>query len=148
MRPPSRTQTRTTRRAPRRRRARRQGPEARGARRPSAKEGARARRREGGALQAEPGSALQLGPGLLPLRVVHAVLLAVAAVGDRRLPEVDLLEVLERRVRVVLRARALGELLHPRARLRVDRRLAEVDGLLGLHLRSRDVRQPLVGAVE
>ena len=40
------------------------------------------------------------------------------------------------------------ELVHHRARLRVDRRLAEVDRLLGLHLRRRDPGEPLVGAVE
>ena len=58
-----------------------------------------------------------------------------------------LLEVRERRVRVVLRARALLDLVHVRAGQRVDRRLAEVDRLLGLHLRRRDVGEPLVGAV-
>src|SRR4051812_35801235 len=52
-------------------------------------------------------SAFQLSPGLLPLRVVHAVLLAVAAVGDRRLPELDRVEVLRRRAAVVLRCGAL-----------------------------------------
>src|SRR2546426_7608325 len=89
---------------------------------------------------------LEPSPGLLPLRVVHAVVLAVAARGDRGLPEVDLLEVRERSVGVVLRAGALGELVHPGARLAVHRRLTEVDRLLGLHLRRRDPREPLVGA--
>src|ERR1043165_10092040 len=100
-------------------------------------DGGRARRRGGGALPRLCRSALEPGPGLLPLRVVLAVALAVAAVGDRRLPEVDLLEVRERRVGVVLLARALRQLVHPGAGLRVDGRLTEVDRLLGLHLRRR-----------
>src|SRR3954452_868434 len=37
---------------------------------------------------------LDLGPGLLPGVVGHAVVLAVAAIGDGRLPELDLREVL------------------------------------------------------
>src|SRR6478609_10866042 len=111
-------------------------PEARGASAPSATACARARRRRIGDALQPAFLALELGPGLLPLRVVHAVLLAVAAVGDRRLPEVDLLEVLERRVGVVLRTRALGQLVHDRARLRVDRGLTEVDRLLRLDRKS------------
>src|SRR3954449_1884773 len=51
--------------------------------------------------------ALDLRPLLLPGVVVHAVLLAVAAVAGRRLPEADRVEVRRRRVGVVLRARAL-----------------------------------------
>src|SRR6202142_1307169 len=84
------------------------------------------------------GSALQLRPGLLPLRVVHAVVLAVAAGGDRRLPELDRVEVRGRCAAVVLRRRARSELVHDRAGLRVGRRLTEEDRLLGLHLRRRD----------
>ena len=66
---------------------------------------------------------------------------------DRRLPELDRAVVALRLVRRVLRARALRELVHDLARLLVDRRLAEVDRLLRLRLRRRDVLHPLVGAV-
>src|SRR5206468_4990179 len=106
---------------------------------------ARAQRRDGGGPSESNGpprmpvsSTLDVSPGLLPLRVVHAVALAVAAVLLRRLPELDRVEVLRRCVGVVLRAGALGQLVHDLARLRVRRRLAEVDRLLSLHLRRRD----------
>src|SRR5947209_3858134 len=97
---------------------------------PSPTDAARTLTRRGGGRSARerppgPDSAFQLRPGLLPLRVVHAVVLAVAARGHRRLPELDRVEVLRRRVRVVLRARALGQLVHDRARLRVRLRPAE-----------------------
>src|SRR3954464_11792922 len=61
--------------------------------------------------------ALDLLPLLLPARVVDAVGLAVSAVLDRRLPELDAVEVRRRRVRVVPRAAALLDLVHLRARL-------------------------------
>src|SRR5436190_6116757 len=96
---------------------------------------------------AKPQLALDVSPGLLPLRVVHAVALAVAAVLRRRLPELDRLEVRRWGIGVVLRARALGQLVHDRARPGVRRRLAEVDRLLGLHLRRRDPLDPLDRAV-
>src|SRR4051812_19367570 len=89
-----------------------------------------------------------LGPGLLPLVVVHAVVVAVAAVGDRRLPELDLVEVRRRSIGVVLLARARALLVHLRASLRVRGRLAEVDRLLRLHLRRGHVLHPQVGAVD
>src|SRR6266540_487476 len=110
---------------------------------------ARARPRSGGGpTEADPPlrtpetSTLDVSPGLLPLRVVHAVALAVAAVLLRRLPELDRIEIGRRCVRVVLRARALGQLVHDLARLRVRRRLAEVDRLLSLHLRCRHPLDP------
>src|SRR5919202_71308 len=77
-------------------------------------------------------SALDLGPFLLPDRVVHAVLLAVPAVRDRRLPELDAVEVGRGSVRVVLGASALLDLVHELARLQVRRRLAERERLLRL----------------
>src|SRR5581483_8204959 len=110
------TPRRRGRRAPRRRRSRTRRPAGRGGRARAATGGGRARRRPGGA-PSRAHLALEPRPGLLPLRVVHAVVLPVAAVGDRGLPEVDLLEVRERRVGVVLLARALRELVHPRAGL-------------------------------
>src|ERR671933_2667471 len=60
---------------------------------------------------------LDLRPLLLPRRVVGAVLLAVAAIARRGLPEPDRVEVRRGRVGVVLRARALLDLVHERARL-------------------------------
>src|SRR6476620_6100955 len=51
-------------------------------------------------------------PGFQPLVVVHAVLLAVAAVGERRLPELQRAVVGEWLVRVVRVARALLDRLH------------------------------------
>src|SRR6188474_1217312 len=89
------------------------------------------RRGDGGPTETDPPlhtpetSTLDVSPGCLPLRVVHAVVLAVAAVLHRRLPELDRVEVGRRGVGVVLRARALGQLVHDLARLRVRRRLAE-----------------------
>src|SRR5947207_13581751 len=56
-----------------------------------------------GVLSALP---LDLGPFLLPSRVVHAVVLAVAAVGDGRFPEPDAVEVRRPPVGGVLRATA------------------------------------------
>src|SRR3954454_7363909 len=92
-------------------------------------------------------SALDLLPGRVPGVVVLAVVLTVAANSNRRLPELDAVEVRRRRTAVVLRRGALCQLVHDRARLRVRGRLAEVDGLLGLRLRLRDVLHPLVRAV-
>src|SRR6476659_127072 len=51
-------------------------------------------------------------PLLLPRAVVHAVRLPIAALGDRRLPETDAVEVRTWRVRVIDRAGALGDLFH------------------------------------
>src|SRR6266542_5696073 len=106
---------------------------------------ARRRPRDGGGpmllgppLRTRARSTLDVSPGLLPLPVVHAVALAVAAVLDGRLPELDRVEVGRRSIGVVLLARTLGQLVHDRARLRVRGRLAEIDRLLGLHLRRRD----------
>src|SRR3954454_9300181 len=100
---------------------------------PSPSDAARRSRRceAGRTAEARPAAPLplQLRPGLLPLRVVHAVLLAIAAVGHRRLPELDRAEVRRRGPAVVLRRRALRELVHDRARLRVRGRLTEVDRL-------------------
>src|SRR4051812_5739399 len=110
------------------------GPSPTGAARRSRRAAAGPPERGGPAAQ---GSALELCPGLLPLRVVHAVVLAVAARGDRRLPELDRVEVRRRGAAVVLRGGALRQLVHDRARLRVGRRLTEVDRLLRLHLRRR-----------
>src|SRR6266498_3805270 len=98
----------------------------------------------GGELRELP---LDLRPLLLPDRVVQTVLLAVAAVRDRRLPELDAVEVRRRCVRVVLRATALLDLVHKQARLQVRGRLAERERLHRLHLRRRDVLQPQVRAV-
>src|SRR5437899_1109271 len=83
-------------------------------------------------LNRHPPLARDLRPGSLPGVVVHAVLLAVPAVGDGRLPEVDLLVVRERLVQVVLRTGSGLDLVHVRARLRVDRRLPEHERLLRL----------------
>src|SRR5579862_8963154 len=67
-----------------------------------------------------------LRPPLLPCVVVHAVVAWLpTALGDGRLPELDLVVVRGGLVEVVLRARALLQLVHVRARLRVDGRLAE-----------------------
>src|SRR3954466_1577683 len=134
---------RTAPRATRCRRCRTRGAAARAVAAPWPSGGARRTPRPAaGPLEANgpaaPASAFELRPGLHPLRVVHALLLAVAAVGDRRLPELDRVEVRRRRTAVVLRRRAGGELVHDRARLRVRRRLTEVDRLLCLHLRRRD----------
>src|SRR5712691_9138667 len=94
---------------------------------PSPSGGARRTRRSGAGPPARGGpaaeSALQLRPGLLPLRVVHAVVLAVAAGGDRRLPELDRSEVLRRGAAVILSGGARRQLVHDRARLEVRRRL-------------------------
>ncbi len=92
--------------------------------------------------------ARQLRPRLVPGVVVHAVLPAApAAVLDRGLPELDRPGVRGRCVQVVLRARALLDLVHEGARLRVDGRLAEDERLLGLGLRGRHVLHPEVRAV-
>src|SRR3954452_14138527 len=63
------------------------------------------------ACAAESGSALELCPGLLPFRVVHAVVLAVAARGDRGLPELDRVEVGREPAEGVLLAGALVQLV-------------------------------------
>src|SRR5258708_4343178 len=93
------------------------------------------------------GLASYFRPLLLPGAVVHAVVLAVAAVRHGRLPELDAVEVGTRCVRVVLRARALLDFFHVGASLRVGRRLPEGDRLLGLHLGGGHPIDPLVGAV-
>ncbi len=113
----SRTPRRTARRAPRGRSAGTTPAAARAAPWRAATAAARAPPRAGGGPRYDRPAAsyawldsrlaLDLGPGLLPLAVVHAVRLAVAAVGDRRLPELDRLEVRGRRIGVVLLARAL-----------------------------------------
>src|SRR5439155_22215436 len=74
-------------------------------------------------------------PRLDPLRVRHAVRLAVPAVGQRRLPQLDRLEVLQRGVGMVLRARALRQLVHDRARQLVVRGLTVRDRLQRLGMR-------------
>src|SRR5665213_2288783 len=65
------------------------------------------------------------GPRRLPNRVRNALVAPVVARGDRRLPELDGVEIGARRVGVVLSARARLERLHLRAGLGVDRRLSE-----------------------
>src|SRR5437667_9157634 len=106
----------------------------------SATAAARAQRRDGGGPSESNGpprmpvsSTLDVSPGRLPLRVVHAVALAVAAVLLRRLPELDRPEVRRGGIGVVLRARTLRQLVHDLAGLGVRGRLAEVDRLLRLH---------------
>src|SRR5437667_10941639 len=98
----------------------------------SATAAARAQRRDGGGPSESNGpprmpvsSTLDVSPGLLPLRVVHAVALAVAAVLRRRLPEPDRVEVCRWSVRVVLRAGALRQFVHDRTRVEVGGRLAD-----------------------
>src|SRR5713101_914853 len=86
-------------------------------------------------------------PGRLPLRVRDAAAAPIGAGGDRRLPELDRVEVGTRCVSVVLRARAGLKGLHLLARHRVDRSLAEEQSLLRLHLRRAHVRGPEVRAV-
>src|SRR5207249_1004674 len=86
------------------------------------------------ALTAIGSSPLDGRPGGDPLVVGDAILTAIRAGGDRRLPEVDGIEVRARRVRVVLRAGTRLQRLHLRAGLGVDGRLAEEEGLLGLDL--------------
>src|SRR5215469_2851524 len=88
-----------------------------------------------------------LGPGGDPLLERHAIVLAVAALRQRRLPELDGLEVGLRRVRVVGGAGALRDLVHDRAGQLVGRGLTEEDRLLRLHLGGRRPLHPLVGAV-
>src|ERR1700731_443617 len=56
--------------------------------------------------RAPPGLGRYFGPLFLPHAVVRAVGLSVAAVFDRRLPELDAFEVGARRVGVVFQARA------------------------------------------
>src|SRR4029079_12041524 len=64
--------------------------------------------------QASPGD---LRPRLYPGVVVHTVVPVVpAALWDRRLPELDLAVVRRRLVQVVVRAGALLDLVHVRAR--------------------------------
>src|SRR5207244_12973271 len=70
-----------------------------------------------------------------------------AALRDRRLPEEDRLRVRGRLVQVVVRARALLQLVHERARFWVDGRLAEDERLLRLDARLRDVLHPQVRTV-
>src|SRR5205814_9194493 len=76
-----------------------------------------------------------------------AFALAVAAVGERRLPELDGAEVGRRGVGVVLGAAPGLQLLHLVAGLAVYRRLAEEDRLLRLDMWRADPLVPLVGAV-
>src|SRR5438874_5893792 len=92
-------------------------------------------------------SACDLRPGPLPGVVVHAVLLAVAAVGNGRLPEMDLLVVRQRLVEVVFGTRTGLDLVHERAGLRVHGRLTEDERLLGLDLWRRGVLHPQVRTV-
>src|SRR6266700_6766403 len=92
--------------------------------------------------------ALDRGPGGDPLVVRDAALAAVRARRQRRLPELDRVEISSAGlVGVVLRARAGLKRFHLGARLRVDRRLAEEQRLLRLHLGGADVGGPEVGAV-
>src|SRR4029077_7302412 len=87
------------------------------------------------------------GPGCLPRRVRDAVLASVVACCDRRLPELDRVEVRTGCVGVVLGARAGLELLHLGARQRVHGGLTEEDGLLRLDKRSAHPLGPEVCAV-
>src|SRR5947209_1787045 len=59
-----------------------------------------------------PGSADYLSPGRDPVLERHAVVLTVAALGQRRLPELQRLEVGLRRVGVVGGAATLLDLVH------------------------------------
>src|SRR5258708_8820835 len=93
------------------------------------------------------GLASYFRPLLLPGAVVHAVVLAVAAVRHGRLPELDAVEVGARCVRVVLRARALLDFFHVGASLRVGRRLPAGYRLLGLHLGAAHPIHPLSAPV-
>src|SRR5438876_6079229 len=117
MRRSSRTPTRTGRRAPRGRRRSTSRAAGRAVRSHAATAAARVRRTDDGGPSGSNGpphmpesSTLDVSPGLLPLRVVHAVALAVAAVLLGRLPELDRAEIRGRGVGVVLRAGALGQL--------------------------------------
>src|SRR5215472_7199115 len=74
-----------------------------------------------------------LGPGVGPFGVGNAIRLAVPAVGEWSLPELDRLEIGVRPVGVVAGAGTGLHLVHDRAGKRVDRRLTEADGLFGLH---------------
>src|SRR5436305_6855976 len=76
-------------------------------------------------------SADYLCPCAHPLLERHAVVLAVPALSQRGLPELQRLEVRLGSVGVVRRAAALLDLVHDRAGLLVGRRLPEVQGLLG-----------------
>src|SRR5205814_7991647 len=90
--------------------------------------------------------ALDRRPGRDPLGVRHAVLLAVSAVGKWRLPELDGVEVGRAGlVGVVLVAASRRQRLHLGARLRVDRRLAKAERLLGLDLRRVHILGPQDG---
>ena len=96
-----------------------------------------------------PGGAavLDVRPGRRPLRVRDAgVAPVVAAVGQRRLPVGDALEV-ARIGDVVVGAVVRDFLVEDRARLRVGRRRPERVGRLGLHRRRGGVRHPLQHAV-
>src|SRR5213082_1531729 len=86
-------------------------------------------------------------PRRLPFRIRHAFALAVATVGEWRLPELDGVEVGRRRVRVILCAGPGLQLLHLVAGLAVYRCLAEEYRLLRLDVRRADPLVPLVGAV-
>src|ERR1700752_4155167 len=107
----------------------------------------RASRAPSGAPLKTPSLPSYFRPLLLPDAVVHTAVFAVVALRDRRLPELDRVEVRRRRVRVVDRARALLDPFHFRARELVHRRLAVGNSLWGLDLRGRDVVQPFVRAV-
>src|SRR3954453_119328 len=113
---PSRTQTETARQAPRCR-SRSSTPVAR------TTALFRAARAGGTARLTGCGLPLDLLPGLRPTRVVSAIGLTVAAVGDRGLPELDAVEVSRRGPAVVQRGRPLRQLVHLGARLRVRGRL-------------------------
>src|SRR5438477_9190763 len=76
-------------------------------------------------------SAFDRCPGRDPLVVRDAALAAVGAGRDRRLPELDGVEVGARGVGVVLGTRARLKRLHLRAGQRVDGGLAEAQRLLG-----------------
>src|SRR5207237_1992771 len=87
------------------------------------------------------------GPRRLPLGVGQAVALAVSAIREWGLPELDGVEVGRRGVGMVLSAGPGLQLLHLVASLAVHRCLAEEDRLLRLDVRRADPLVPLVSAV-
>src|SRR5438270_1649958 len=106
----------------------------------------RTSRTPSGAPLRTPSLASYFCPLLLPDAVVHAVVFAVVALRDRRLPELDAVEVRTRGICVVDRARPFLDLFHFRARELVHRSLAVGDRLLRLHFRARDPVHPFVCA--
>src|SRR6266568_7717338 len=88
-----------------------------------------------------------LRPGRHPLLERHTVVLAVAALGQRRLPELQRLEVRLGGVGVVVGARPFLDLVHDRAGELVRRGLPEVVRLLRLDPWRGYPLHPLVGAV-